>query len=221
MNSGRKRNITRRKFVKNVAGTGICCTCLPIGVLADSAKISENNNEESKRHLVAVCGTYCGACPAYIAKHSKDEEIKMRLQNRSSSGPTKALKTIPDPSWMDGILCDGCLSDGEIAAHCQSCPMKECAENKQNVTRCSDCKELPCTLIMRFINTGLLHRAEYLPNLEKIRKMGVQEWVKYEEERWRCPRCGLTMSWYDTECARCGEPRSDRLFLLPPNKEFM
>jgi len=202
----KEKNITRRKFVKNVAGTASYCACLPFGVFTDIAVLS------GMEHLVAVCGTYCGACPAYIAKHSEDEQIKMRLQKRLSSGPVKAKKGIPDPGWMDGILCDGCLSDGEIAAHCQSCAMKKCAANKQNVTRCSDCQELPCTRILNFINTGLLHRAEYLPNLEKIREMGVYEWVKYEEERWLCPRCGLPMSWYDSECARCGEPRSERLF---------
>ena len=34
--------------------------------------------------------------------------------------------------------------------------------------------------------------------------MGVQEWIKYEEERWRCPQCGLPMRWYDAICAGCG-----------------
>jgi len=63
-----------------------------------------------------------------------------------------------------------------------------------------------------------LHRKEYLPNLKKIREMGVQEWAKKEEERWRCPRCGLPMSWYDAECAGCGEARSERLFPLSKNK---
>jgi hypothetical protein len=29
--------------------------------------------DTDKEHLAAVCGTYCGACPAYIAKHSEDE----------------------------------------------------------------------------------------------------------------------------------------------------
>ena len=59
-----------------------------------------------------------------------------------------------------------------------------------------------------------LHRDEYLPNLKKMREMGVQEWVKYEEERWRCPGCGLPMKWYDPECVGCGEPRSGRVFPL-------
>jgi rubrerythrin len=59
-----------------------------------------------------------------------------------------------------------------------------------------------------------LHRKEYLPNLKKIREMGAQEWVQYEGERWRCPQCGLPMSWYDAECPRCGAKRSERLFSL-------
>ena len=211
-----KNTINRRKFVKEVAGAAVCCACFSLDCLAASVEEEEDKIEDGKGkgHLAAVCGTYCGACPAYIAKHSGNEQIKMRLEKRISSGTMKALKTIPDAGWMDGILCDGCLSEGQIAFHCQSCSMKVCAANKQDVTRCSDCKELPCYRIANMINTGLLHRAEYLPNLKKICEMGVQEWIKYEQERWNCPRCGLPMSWYDAECPRCGEPRSEQLFPL-------
>jgi hypothetical protein len=211
-----KNTLTRRKFVRGVAVSAVCGACFSLDLLAASGKEQVDKIEEGKDkgHLAAVCGTYCGACPAYIAKHSGDEQIKMRLHKRSSPPPMKARKTIPDPRWMDGILCDGCLSGGQVASHCQNCAIKACAANKQNVIRCSDCKDLPCYRITNMINTGLLHRAEYLPNLEKIREMGVQEWVKYEEERWRCPRCGLPMSWYDAECIGCGAPRSERLFPL-------
>jgi hypothetical protein len=208
-----KKKITRTKFIKGVAGAAVCCACFPLDRFVSSKEHSEQDSG-GKEHLAAVCGTFCGACPAYIAKHSDDKQKNMRLQKRLSAGPMTAKKSIPDPRWMDGLLCDGCLSGGEIAPHCQKCPMKVCAASKENVTRCSDCKELPCTRIMGFINTGLLHRAEYLPNLEKIQKMGVQEWVKYEEERWRCPKCGLPLSWYDAECPGCGEPRSGELFPL-------
>ncbi|NSW93590.1 MAG: DUF3795 domain-containing protein [Bacteroidales bacterium] len=210
---------TRRKFVKGVAGATVCCACFSFNPLAVSETEKENNvqDEKGKEHLAAVCGTYCGACPAYLARHSDDEQIKKRMQKRLSSEPVKAMKGIPNPGWMDGILCDGCLSGGQIALHCQRCAIKLCAGEKQNVTRCSDCNELPCYRISNMINTGLLHRAEYLPNLKKIREMGVQEWVKYEEERWRCPRCSAPLSWYDAECVVCGEPRSKKLFPLSVN----
>ncbi len=135
--------------------------------------------DTAKEHLAAACGTYCGACPAYIAKHSDDEQIKTKRQERSSSGPMKALKNTPPPNWMEGLLCDGCLSGGMLAEHCQTCEIRLCAADKQNDSRCSECEELPCHRITNLMMMGdYLHRDEYLPNLEKIREMGVQEWVK-------------------------------------------
>jgi len=116
---------------------------------------------------------------------------------------------------MDGLLCDGCLSGGTLAGHCQGCRIRLCAAGKQEDSRCSGCGELPCERMTNLINMGnYLHRQEYLPNLGRMREIGVQKWVQYEEERWRCPRCDLPMSWYDAECIGCGAPRSARLFTL-------
>lgn len=215
----KRENTTRRKFIKGVVGVAACsCACFSLDCLAVSEE-DKIKDGKGKEHLASACGTYCGACPAYIAKHSEEEQIKLRLQKRLSNGPPKALKGIPDPGWMDGLICDGCLSGGMLAAHCQSCAIRKCAANKQNDSRCINCEELPCNRITNLINMGgYLHRKEYLPNLKKIREMGVQEWVKYEEERWRCPQCSLPMSWYDAQCARCGEPRSKQLFPLTENK---
>lgn len=200
-----------RKFIRRVLGASVIFTGFSRFYITEAKNKTE---QDDKLHLAAVCGTYCGACPAYIAKHSSEEQLKMRMKERSYSSQSKELKTIPDPGWMDGILCDGCLSGGQIAFHCQHCSIRSCANNKQDVTRCSDCNELPCVRLKNLINTGLLHRAEYLPNLNKIREMGVKEWIRYEEERWRCPACSMPLSWYDTRCAQCGEPRSLRLFPL-------
>jgi hypothetical protein len=211
----KKENTTRRKFIKGAAGAAVCCCAF---FSLDSLAVSKDDkikDNKGKEHLAAACGTYCGACPAYIAKHGEEEQVKMRSQKRLSSGQPKALKGIPDPGWMDGLLCDGCLSGGILAAHCQMCAIRKCAADKQIDSRCSDCDELPCYRVTNLINMGgYLHRNEYLPNLKKFREMGVQEWVKYEEKRWCCPKCGLPVSWYDAECVRCGEPRSRQLFPL-------
>ena len=212
MVNAKKECTTRRKFCKRLAGVAFTGAFVDLETMAISK--SKGEAAGNGEHLAAACGTYCGACPAYLAKHSEDEQIRKKLQKRSSSGPTKALKGIPPSNWMDGLLCDGCLSGGKLAAHCQRCNIRLCALDKQNDSRCSDCEELPCHRITDLINMGggYLHRKEYLPNLAKIREMGVQEWVNYEEERWRCPQCSLPMSWYDAKCAGCGEPRSEQLF---------
>jgi hypothetical protein len=224
MDSDKKKNITRRTFVKNVTGTTLCCACIPLEVLTDSTGTPKHNKEDRKKaeitgtgnvHLAAACGTFCGACPAYLAKHGEDDQIKLRLQKQSSSAPVKAQKGIPPSNWMDGLLCDGCLSSGTLAPHCQNCAIRKCAADKQDDSRCANCEKLPCHRITFLINMGrYLHRKEYLPNLKKLREMGVEAWVKYEEERWRCPECGLPVSWYDAECIGCGAPRSEELFSL-------
>jgi hypothetical protein len=224
MTAFKKESITRRRFSINATRTALYCACLPSELLADSPGTPTQGTEErnkkakmtGKEHLAAACGTFCGACPAYLAKHSDDEQIRMKLQKKAASGPAKPLKGIPPSNWMDGLLCDGCLSGGSLAAHCQHCSIRKCAESKQADARCADCEELPCYRVTNLINMGrYLHRDEYLPNLKKMREMGVPKWVLYEEERWRCPKCGLPMRWYDAECVGCGGPRSERVFPLP------
>ncbi len=219
MVNAKKQCTTRRKFCKRVAGVAFTGAFVGLETTAIPNPKSKGEAAGNGEHLAAACGTYCGACPAYIAKHSESEQIKVRLQKRLSSGPTKALKGIPDPSWMDGLLCDGCLSGGMLAAHCQNCAIRKCAANKQNDSRCTDCEELPCYRITNLINMGgYLHRKEYLPNLKIIREMGVQKWVKYEQELWTCPNCSNSLSWYDPACSNCGAKRSEKLFSLGQNR---
>lgn len=211
------KKLTRRGFVKGVAGVALCCTCFPLGRLtaAEEKEEIKVNASDAKIHLAGACGIYCGACPAYLAKHGDDEQIKIKRQKISSSVPEKPLNGVPPSNWMNGILCDGCVSGGKLAGHCQMCNIRLHALETQKNSRCSHCKDLPCHRLNGLINMGnYLHRKEYVPNLKKIHDMGLQEWVKQEEERWRCPKCGLPMSWYDAECIRCGEPRSGRVFAL-------
>ncbi len=214
MDSCNNKKITRRKFVKGIAGAAVCCAYFSPDTMADSKENSklEIKDGEAKVNLAAACGTYCGACPAYINKHGEGEE----------NFPSEPVNDDIDNfvNIMDNLQCDGCLSSGTLAGHCQTCNIRLCAANKQNDSRCTDCEELPCSRITNLINQGSYpHRQEYLPNLEKIREMGVQEWVEYEEARWRCPQCSTPISWYDTRCTGCGAPRSRDLFPLTENKK--
>jgi hypothetical protein len=212
----KKENMTRRRFVQEIAGAAFCCACLELDCLAAPAVISKNIDDQSKKvqetgtgkeNLVAVCGLYCGACPMYIATQTNDEQKQSALLKQFSSGPMKFK--------MEDLLCDGCIGNGRVASFCRSCPIRSCPADKQNVARCSDCPDFPCSRISNFNNDGMLHHAEVLQNLRQIREMGIQKWAKYEEERWRCPQCRMPMSWYDSKCSKCGTPRSERLFPLP------
>jgi hypothetical protein len=206
----RQENMTRRNFVKGMTGMAVGCACLQLDCLAAFASNS-NSSTQAKENLVAVCGLYCGACPMYLATQSNDKEKQEALLKQFSSGPTQ-LK-------MEDILCDGCIGNGRVASFCSRCEMRACPNDKKDVTRCSDCQEFPCTLITNFNNDGMPHHGEVLNNLQQIKKMGIEKWAQYDEERWQCPECTSRISWYDSKCSKCSAPRSERLFVLRPFPE--
>ena len=203
----KEKNMTRRTFVKGMAGAAAGCACLQMGCLAAFGSDSENSAGAGEK-LVAVCGLYCGACPMYIATQSNDKKKQETLLKQFSSGPRK-LK-------MEDLLCDGCLGNGRVASFCSTCAIRACPNDKQGVTRCSDCQDFPCSRITEFNNDGMPHHGEVLNNLGQIQKMGIKKWAKYDEERWQCPECNSPMSWYEGKCSNCSAPRSERLFTLRP-----
>jgi hypothetical protein len=197
-----KDGSTRREFVKEVAGTAFACTFVGLDTIA----AAPTDAPENKEKLVAPCGLYCGACPMYLATQDKDEKKIKELLQRFSSMNQKL--TLAD------LQCDGCIGGGRVASFCLKCGMRDCAEKKQKVTRCADCKEFPCSQITNFNNDGMQHHAEVLANCRQIREVGIKEWTKREEERWSCPQCRAKISWYDKACPSCGAKRSDKLFPL-------
>lgn len=199
----KEKNITRRTFVKGMAGAVAGCTCFQMNCLTAFASDSKAGEK-----LVAVCGLYCGACPMYLATQSNDKEKQEALLKQFSSGPRK-LK-------MKDLLCDGCLGDGRVASFCRTCAIRACPSDKEGVTLCSDCQDFPCSRITDFNNDGMPHHGEVLENLRQCRKMGIKKWAEYDKERWQCTECKSPMSWYDGKCSSCSESRSERLFTLRP-----
>jgi hypothetical protein len=185
------RMITRREFVKGVAGVAVAGTFLDSG---------------NKENLVAACGLYCGACPMYLATQEKNPERMESLQ-KQFGGRKIQLST-------EDLLCDGCLGKGRLASFCRKCQIRESAANKTKTGRCSECSDFACSRITSFNNDGMLHHAEVLENVRQLRAMGIKEWAKHEEDRWSCPKCKRAISWYDPVCPKCGTARSDKLFPL-------
>jgi hypothetical protein len=183
--------ITRREFVIGFAGA------------AAAGKLALGDTKED---LVAACGLYCGACPMYLATQSKDEE-KVKAVLKQFSARNSNMKA-------EDLLCDGCLGTGKLASFCRSCQIRDSASKKTKTRRCSECSEFACGRITSFNNDGMLHHAEVLANLKQLQKVGIREWAKREEERWRCPRCKAPVAWYDPACSKCGAARSDNLFPL-------
>ena len=221
MSSEKKERTTRRVFVKEITGAAVAGALVGFETISAprfcagrSLMISEQNADGSAKKaagingelLVAPCGLYCGACPMYLDTQDKTGDRFKSLLKQFSSGNMQIKK--------EDLLCDGCIANGRVATFCRKCAIRACAEEKPNVTRCSDCSEYPCTRITSFNNDGMTHHGEVLANLRQIREKGIKEWTKYEEDRWHCPQCRASISWYDKACPKCGAKRSDRLFPL-------
>lgn len=183
--------ITRREFVKEIAGVAVSGALVDIG---------------NKQNLVAACGLYCGACPNYLASQQNDDHKFRATVEQLSSRNWKFRR--------EDLLCDGCRGGRLRASFCQKCAIRACAAKKTETGRCSECSEFACSRIAGFINDGMLHHAEVLENLRQIRKVGIENWAKQEDERWHCPQCRASIAWYDPACIKCGAKRSDRLFAL-------
>jgi hypothetical protein len=211
----KKERTSRREFVSKIAGAAVAgalvsapCVCRAFAVNAQDAagtgakKAVEGGGEK----LVAPCGLYCGACPMYLATQENSQQ-RLNAFAQQFSARKVQLK-------LEEVLCDGCIGGGRVASFCRGCAMRSCAASKSNVTRCSDCADVPCAKVTNFNNDGMQHHSEVLENLRHLREMGISSWTKYEEDRWRCPQCRGNLSWYDKTCPKCGAKRSDRLFPL-------
>ena len=161
-------------------------------------------------HLAAVCGLYCGACRLYRAWSDNNqkglEEIYQRMSSRQQM-------------TRDNLQCDGCLAQGHLTPWCRQCAIRLCPDDKPGVTRCSDCSDFPCSRITTFNNDGMRHHAEVLANLCRQREIGVNEWLREQDKRWRCPHCQAPVDWYAQSCFRCGIPQPDRLPSPPQDKK--
>lgn len=142
---------------------------------------------EKKRELLGICGVYCGACETYRAYNDKDKalfewEIKAGMP-------------------ADEIYCRGCGSD-LVNKWCSKCQFRTCAR-RHCVKFCFECKDFPCKKLVDFSKTRP-HRTLGLKNLQQLRQMTIDEWLKQQEKRWACPKCRKKLHWYAKKCNDCG-----------------
>jgi hypothetical protein len=102
-------NMTRKTFLKGVAGAAVGCALVSLGGCGGRKSEPDGtltgNSEEGGKvlvHLAAACGTYCGACPAYINKHSEAGKRFAAEARRDAIGSFVEM--------MGRLTCDGCLS---------------------------------------------------------------------------------------------------------------
>ncbi len=144
-----------------------------------------------KKELLSPCGLYCGVCRIYQAHKENDLEFKKKI-----------LPTLYDygAKTVEDIACSGCLSNGVVFHFCQSCPIKDCIKNKE-IEGCYQCDKFPCKIIDDWPDQ--LDKKVMLRAIPAWRDLGTEEWVKNEEKRYKCPRCGNLLFHGAKECNKC------------------
>lgn len=126
---------------------------------------------------LAPCGIFCGACPSF---------------NNS---------------------CFGCASDDKQQKRKSkwSCKIRTCAYSAHNIDFCFECEEFPCKELGRKLykshpdDPRFQYRHEVIQNLEKLSNLGVENYLKYQNEKWQCPSCKGKIHWFDYRCSQCNQ----------------
>lgn len=154
-------------------------------------KSGEKQAGRLDKKYAAVCGLYCEACSLFIATREDPERLKALAARFGLS--------------EEAVKCHGCRSDKRFP-HCENCRMFACAAER-GIDFCSECEEYPCGHLKEF-QAERPHRIELWDDLERIRAVGHERWLREIREHYTCPRCRTINSAYDLKCRKCGEEPS-------------
>lgn len=141
--------------------------------------------------FAAVCGLYCGACTWFIATTEDPTRLKrLSIEMHFSEEESK---------------CFGCRSDKRLP-YCENCKIFTCA-TERGIDFCSECSDYPCGKLKEF-QAAMPHRIELWDNLERIKSLGYQKWLKEIQKNYICPSCQTINSTYDLKCRKCGHEPS-------------
>ena len=130
------------------------------------------------KSLIAPCGMNCGICMAY-------------LRNKNKCNGCRAINT-----WNPKTRVE--------------CKIKNCQSlNAHGLEYCYQCNQYPCTLIKHIDKR---YRARYnmsmIQNRNAIKDNGIEEFIKAENEKWKCKSCGGVINVHKDICSTCGKQRN-------------
>ena len=129
--------------------------------------------------LAAPCGIYCGACRQYLLKK------KDLLEERG---------------YKQG--CDGCRIRNKNCAFIR----KDCSALRNNeLDFCYECEKFPCQNAEKLDKTYQeKYNVSSIKNKERIKEIGVENWLQEQKELYTCPKCEGEICVHDAECYDCG-----------------
>jgi hypothetical protein len=97
--------------------------------------------------------------------------------------------------------CEGCRPRDKKCAFLK----KRCKLLLNNkVEFCYECKDFPCERLRRIDKRyRTFFRMSLIDNLGSIKKGDMQEFLKTQEKKWQCPKCGEVICCHNGICFNC------------------
>ena len=146
----------------------------------------KKQTDVTDKRLAAVCGLYCKACSVFIGTTEDPERLKRIASQRNWS--------------VEESKCYGCRSEKRLR-YCEECKMFACAAER-GIDFCSECPKYPCDELKKF-QSAMPHRIELWDNLNRIKSVGYEQWLKEVRENYTCQKCQTINSAYDLKCRKC------------------
>ena len=74
----------------------------------------------------------------------------------------------------------------------------------KQIQYCFECNDFPCKTLITLDKTYTeKYGFSLVRNLKYIQKNGLDEFLKYDQERWKCPICGGVICVHDKKCYTC------------------
>lgn len=127
--------------------------------------------------LIAPCGMNCGICKAYLAYTHDVPRERGKVSH-----------------------CAGCVP------RAKNCYIKRgCTKlSKHQIQSCSQCEPIPCK---NLAHLDKRYRERYgmsmVENLHEMKAKGIDEFLRSQQEKYRCPSCGDVVCVHDGKCYSC------------------
>ena len=144
--------------------------------------------EKFTPELIAPCGMNCRICVAFFGYTMNG---KKRKHQCSGCRPRGWVRHINGPKTLNRTKC------AFIKKHCEKLATKQ-------IEYCFECIDFPCENLK---NLDKRYRDKYgmsaIENLKYIQKKGINQFLKNEQERWKCPTCSGVICVHNKKCYTC------------------
>jgi hypothetical protein len=106
----------------------------------------------------------------------------------------------------DKNTCGGCRSKDNIFGYCKKCVIRNCEHITDQTKYCYYCENYPCKRLKALdYRYRTKYNMSFIENLGFIKLHGADNFIKKQNEIWKCADCGELICIHKKCCLKCGE----------------